>query len=132
MISTGDLMTRLIVVLLSAIASTVSLPAQATFGSVTGTVTDPAGAVVPNASVQVTNQETGLAKSVASDSFGNYEVTHLNPGLYSVTTQAPGFKKFEHRDILLETLRAVRINVRLEVGDVGAEVTVTAGTPVVE
>jgi hypothetical protein len=132
MISTGILMTRLIAVLLSAIASTVSLLAQATFGSVTGTVTDPAGAVVPNASVQVTNQETGLAKSVASDSFGNYEVTHLNPGLYSVTTQAPGFKKFEHRDILLETLRSVRINVRLEVGDVGAEVTVTAGTPVVE
>src|ERR1041384_6024628 len=122
-------MTRLI---LSLFLTAGSMPAQATFGTIVGTVTDPAGAVVPNAAVQVTSQETGLVKSVVSDSFGNYEVTHLNPGLYSLTTQAPGFRKFEHRDVTLETLRSVRVNVRLEVGDAGAEVTVTAGTPVVE
>ena len=114
------------------LAAAASLQAQATFGSITGTVTDSAGAVVPRASIQVINQETGLAKPAVSDGLGNYEVTHLNPGMYSVTAQAPGFKKLEHRDILLETLRAVRVNLRLEVGDVGAEVTVTAGTPVVE
>src|SRR5438094_172808 len=122
-------MTRLIVLLLMAAGS---IRAQATFGSITGSVTDPAGGVVPNASIQVINQETGLVKPVVSDSFGNYEVTHLNPGLYSVVTRAPGFKRLEHRDIMLETLRSVRVNVRLEVGDAGAEVTVTAGTPVVE
>src|SRR5262249_31086527 len=122
-------MPRLIFCLFLTAGSTL---AQATFGSIVGTVTDPAGAVVPNATIQVTNQETGLLKSVVSDSFGNYEVTHLNPGLYSVTTQAPGFRKFEHRDVTLEALRSVRVNVRLEVGDAGAEVTVTAGTPVVE
>ena len=122
-------MNRVIVLLLLTAGS---IWAQATFGSITGTVTDPAGGVVPQAAIQVTNQETGLVKSAVSDSFGNYEVTHLNPGLYSVATQAPGFKRLEHRDIMLETLRSVRVNVRLEVGDVGAEVTVTAGTPVVE
>src|SRR5258706_7596728 len=109
-----------------------SIWAQATFGSITGTVTDSAGGVVPQAAIRVTNQETGLVKSAVTDSFGNYEVTHLNPGLYSVATQAPGFKRLEHRDILLETLRSVRVDARLEVGDVGAEVNVTAGTPVVE
>ena len=122
-------MTRLILCLLVAVGS---IRAQATFGSITGTVTDPAGAVVPNASIQVINQETGLVKSATSNGFGNYEVTHLNPGLYSVEAQAPGFRKLEHRDIMLETLRSVRVNLRLEVGDAGAEVTVTAGTPVVE
>ena len=119
-------------VILLFVMSAASLRAQATFGSITGTVTDPGGGVLPRAAIQVTNQETGLVRSVVSDSLGNYEVTHLNPGLYSVAAQAPGFKRLEHRDILLETLRAVRVNVRLEVGDVGAEVTVTAGTPVVE
>ena len=119
-------------VLIFVVLAAGSLRAQATFGSITGTVTDPAGGVVPNAAVQVTNQETGLVKSVVTDSFGNYEVTHLNPGVYSVMAQAPGFKKLEHRDIVLEALRSVRVNAPLEVGDIGAEVTVSAGTPVVE
>ena len=96
-------MTRLIVLLLMAAGS---IRAQATFGSITGSVTDPAGGVVPNASIQVINQETGLVKPVVSDSSGNYEVTHLNPGLYSVVTRAPGFKRLEHRDIMLETAKA--------------------------
>jgi hypothetical protein len=106
--------------------------AQATFGSISGIVTDPAAAVVPNASIVVTNQQTGIAKQVASNESGNYEATHLNPGLYSVTVQASGFKKVEYRDIQLETLRTVRIDVRLEVGDVATDVTVTAVAPVIE
>jgi hypothetical protein len=52
--------------------------------------------------------------------------------MYTVIASAAGFKKFEHRDILVETLRSVRIDLHLEVGDLAAEVTVTAGTPVVE
>ncbi|MEO7649378.1 MAG: carboxypeptidase-like regulatory domain-containing protein, partial [Bryobacteraceae bacterium] len=106
--------------------------AQATFGSISGIVMDPAGAVVPSAAIQVANQQTGIVRQFASDSLGNYEATHLNPGIYSVTAESPGFKKTVHRDIQVETLRTVRINVRLEVGEVGTEVTVAAGTPVVE
>ncbi|MFN0170601.1 MAG: carboxypeptidase regulatory-like domain-containing protein [Bryobacteraceae bacterium] len=125
-------MARYSLVLLFCVASAASMYAQSTFGAITGTVTDPAGAAVPNASLQVKNQLTGLVKPVTSDALGNYEVTHLNPGQYSVAATASGFKKFEHRDILVETLRSVRIDVRLEVGDLAAEVTVTGGTPVVE
>ena len=125
-------MRRLSALFLFAAASVASLNAQATFGSIVGTVTDPAGAVVPNAGIQVANQQTGLTRTLVSDSLGNYEATHLNAGVYSVIVQAPGFKKFEHREILLEALRTARINVALEVGEVGQEVTVTAGTPVVE
>src|SRR5438445_11484607 len=104
-------MTRLIVLLLMAAGS---IRAQATFGSITGSVTDPAGGVVANASIQVINQETGLVKPVVNDSFGNYEVTHLNPGLYAVVTRAPGLKSLEHRDITRETLRSARANVPLQ------------------
>ena len=92
-------------------ASAASLHAQATFGTITGTVMDPLGSVVPSAIVNVTNQETGLVKSILSDSQGNYGVTHLNPGMYTVIASAAGFKKFEHRDILVETLRSVRIDL---------------------
>jgi hypothetical protein len=109
-----------------------ALHAQATFGAITGTVTDSTGAVVPKATVQVINQDTGLTKEAVSNAYGDYEVTHLNPARYTVRARSTGFKKFEHQDILVEALRTVRIHIRLEVGDVGAEVTVTAGTPVVE
>src|SRR5260370_38281731 len=115
------------VILLSLLAAG-SIWAQATFGSITGTVTDPAGGLVPQAAIQVTSQETGLVKSVVSDSFGNYEVTHLNPGLYSVGAQAPGFSRLEHRDILLQTLPSGRGTRRLAGGDVGAQATGLAGT----
>jgi hypothetical protein len=87
---------------------------------------------VPNASIVVSNQQTGISKQVSSDQSGSYEATHLNPGTYSLTVQAPGFKKTEYREIELETLRHLRIDVRLEVGDVASEVTVTASTPVIE
>lgn len=124
-------MNKLVAFLFTTLATTAAY-AQATFGSITGTVSDPAGAIVPNVSIQVINQRTGIVKSVTSGNLGNYEATHLNPGTYSVVAQATGFKKFEHRDIEIEPLRSVRIEVRLEVGDVAAEVTVSAGTPVVE
>lgn len=106
--------------------------AQATFATIAGTVTDASGAVVPNISVTVTNQEMGIQKVVTSDDRGNYEATHLNPGAYSVTAQPTGFRKFEHRDIMLEALRTVRIDLRLELAGTGTEITVTGGTPVVE
>ncbi len=106
--------------------------AQATFGTITGTVMDPSSAAVPNASVTVRNQDTGLARTVATDVRGQYEVTHLNPGTYAVTAEAAGFRKFEHLDLVLRSLQTARVDVNLEVGAAGSEITITAGTPVVE
>jgi hypothetical protein len=106
--------------------------AQATFGTITGNITDPSGSVVPNAKVEVTNQATGITKAAITDSSGNYEATHLNAGTYTVLAEAPGFRRFEHRDIVLGSTETARIDVRLEVTSVGTEVTVTAGTPVIQ
>ncbi|MEK7405783.1 MAG: TonB-dependent receptor [Acidobacteriota bacterium] len=105
---------------------------QATFGVIAGRVTDATGAVIPGARIRVTNQATNISRALSSDALGNYEATHLNPGLYTVAAEAAGFKKSVHREILLETLGRVRIDVRLEVGEVASEVTVTEGAPVVE
>jgi Carboxypeptidase regulatory-like domain len=106
--------------------------AQATFGTITGIVTDSSGAVVPDLVVKILSQDTGITREVVSNESGIYEATHLNPGRYTVSTQSAGFKKFEHRDVVVEALRTVRINILLEVGNMDAEITVDARTPLVE
>jgi len=95
-------------------------------------VIDTSGATVPRAEIKVVNQATNISRTVSSDAFGNYEATHLNPGLYTVIAEAPGFKRVVHREIRLEALASVRIDIRLEVGEVAAEVTVVGGAPVIE
>ncbi len=58
---------------------------QATFGSITGSVTDSTGAVIPSAAVQVTNEGTNVSRTVTTSTSGNYEVPTLNAGRYRVT-----------------------------------------------
>ncbi|MDX1983425.1 MAG: carboxypeptidase regulatory-like domain-containing protein [Bryobacteraceae bacterium] len=109
-----------------------ALFAQATFGTVVGSVTDSTGAVIPNVALEIRNEGTNVARSLASDASGSYEFTHLIAGSYSVTAKAAGFKTFVSKGILLESLRTVRVDVRMEVGEVGVEVTVQGAAPVVE
>lgn len=105
---------------------------QATFGTITGTIVDATGAVVPKAALQVTNEGTHISRAVISDNGGTYEFTHLNAGVYTVTAKAVGFKTFVASGITVEALRTVRVDVRLEVGEVGVEITVHGVTPVIE
>lgn len=95
--------------------------------SVQGTVTDPSGAVVPGASVTVTNQSTGIETTVTSDSAGLYRVDHLQPGAYRIAVNAPSFMRStsENVQVLAETPRG--FNVTLQPGTAGEQVTVTAG-----
>jgi hypothetical protein len=106
--------------------------AQATFGAITGTVTDSTGAVVPNTEIQVTNEGTNLSRSARTAGSGAYEIPSLNPGTYRITAKAPGFKTFVAAGIQIAALRTVRVDVRLEVGEVGTEVTVQGAAPVIE
>ncbi|MEX2262986.1 MAG: carboxypeptidase-like regulatory domain-containing protein [Bryobacteraceae bacterium] len=110
----------------------IALYSQATFGTITGTVTDSTGAVVPNTDLQVTNQGTNISRSATSGGSGTYEFTHLNSGTYAITAKVAGFKTFVTRDIALEALRTVRVDIQLDVGDVGIEVLVQGSAPVVE
>jgi len=105
---------------------------QATFGTITGSVTDSTGAVIPNAAVQVTNEGTNVSRSVISSASGSYEVPNLNSGRYRVTAKQPGFKTFTVQGIEVAALRTVRVDVRLEVGEVGTEVTIQGAAPVIE
>ncbi|MBK9169583.1 MAG: carboxypeptidase regulatory-like domain-containing protein [Bryobacterales bacterium] len=123
---------RVLCLLAAALGSLNLAWGQATFATITGTVTDLTGAVIPAATLQLVNENTGISRSVTSDASGTYEFTHLIAGTYSVTAQAPGFKTFRLQGIAVESLRTVRIDIRVEVGEVGVEVTVQASAPVIE
>jgi len=114
------------------LGSFVAANAQTTAGSVVGTVTDPSGAVIAAASITVTNVETGIATKTVTDSSGNYVVTPLPVGRYSVTVEASGFKKSVRSDITLNVQDRLRVDVALEVGAVTDTVEVQAAAPVLE
>src|SRR5437879_12350076 len=92
----------LIFVLLAAalaLAFSGSTLAQGTTGTLRGQVLDPAGAVVPNAEVTVTNQETGVSVKVTTTSAGTYALPSLIPGVYKISVEAKGFKSFVKKDV---------------------------------
>lgn len=93
-------------------------------GSITGTVRDASGAVVPKARVVVSNPDKGLHDATVTNSVGDYVVTGLAEGHYIVNVQAPGFQKFEARNVVLRVGQSVRQDADLTVGQASSEVVV--------
>jgi Carboxypeptidase regulatory-like domain/TonB-dependent Receptor Plug Domain len=97
--------------------------------SLTGTVSDQSGAVVSGASVTLHNDDTNSdVITVKTDSSGLYTASELPLGTYTVTVQAPGFKKFVVSGVVLHVGEQRTLNTKLSVGGVAEEVTVTAST----
>lgn len=108
------------------------LPAQSTFGTIVGSLRDPAGAAIPRARVIATNEGTSAAKETTTDESGNYDLTYLLPGPYTVTAEAAGFQRYVQRRVTLETAQILRIDIQMTVGQITETVNVEAQTPVVE
>jgi hypothetical protein len=106
------------------ISLAVQVSAQVNNASLTGLVTDSAGAVVPNASVMVKNKATDLESVATTDSSGYYTFASLPVGTYTVTIELPGFKKAVRENISLEVGQKARIDTSLEVGAVSETVVV--------
>ncbi|MBZ5673372.1 MAG: TonB-dependent receptor [Acidobacteriia bacterium] len=106
--------------------------AQSDRGTITGTVTDPAGAVVPGAPVEARNVQTGAVYQAAGSSTGNYTLSQLPTGTYEVSVTVAGFKKFVRQNIVLPVAQTVRIDVALEVGSATESVTVTEAAPLLK
>lgn len=119
-------------VLLFLVSMGVYAYAQDSRGSITGQVTDPTGAALPNASVTVTNSDTGAVFHATTTAEGFYTAPDLLPGGYTVTVNATGFRGFERTGIQLQTQENVTINVKLTVGSASAMITVTASTPLID
>src|SRR3990167_10142916 len=118
--------------LLAAFLSTAPLSAQVVTGAITGRITDTTGAVIPEASVQVQNVETGLARNVQTDAGGRYVVRNLPVGSYTVTVQQTGFGTLVRSGITLTVGSEVTLNLELSVGTVQERVEVTAEAPAIE
>src|SRR5579884_4216706 len=118
---------RILSVLCAAIMLVSCAWAQEDRGRISGLITDPSGAVVPNATVTLLNEETHVTQATVSDGAGAYVFNLLNPGLYSVTVDAPGFSKFEVQHVRVGVAAHVGVNAKLEVGKSTNTVTVSAG-----
>jgi hypothetical protein len=108
------------------------LRAQTFAASVTGTVTDPSGAVVPGARVTMTNVSNGFAYTAITNGSGIYVVLNLRPDTYTLTVSAKGFRTYSRRGITLVVNQAANVNVRLEVGSSVQTVQVNAAPPVLD
>src|SRR5262249_43724458 len=108
------------------------LLAQSDRGTLTGQVTDPSGAAVPNVTVVATNQATGVKYKSSSTDTGNYLVTQLPPGNYDVSAEAPGFRPRIQKSVGIHVAQTLTLNLPLELGAVEQAVEVTGAAPVIE
>src|SRR5262249_23131453 len=95
-----------------------SAPAQTAAAQLSGRVTDPSGAVIPNAQITVKNKETGVGRHTTSNEAGYYAVPSLDPGVYEVLVEQRGFRPVRRSGIQLHVNQASAIDFSLEVGDV--------------
>ncbi len=122
----------LIGVLMALLACPSSFKAQSTFGTLTGTITDPSGAVVAGAKVVITNKRTEAGRTVLSGADGFYLAPNLDPGIYDLNVEAAGFQKLNRTDVELLARQTVRVDARLEVGAAESQqVEVTASVGVI-
>jgi len=108
------------------------LQAQATTATVLGTVTDPSGAAVGDAAVQVKNVGTGIAQTTTSDSAGRFRVPDLGLGDYEVQASKPGFQTVVHKGITLTVGSESVVDFSLQVGQQQQTVTVEGQVSQVE
>ena len=108
------------------------LAAQDYRGSLLGRVSDPSGAVIPGASVSAVQEGSGLKATTLSNAEGNYILPVLEPGTYTVTVEAPGFKKLVRPQVTVRTGERLELNFQLEVGTPTETITVTAELPLLQ
>jgi hypothetical protein len=99
--------------------------AQTATGTITGTISDPAGAVIANAPLTLKNSETGTALEAQSSSTGNFTFPNLQVGTYELATTVPGFKSYTRQNLGVQATQTIRVDVTLEVGSSAESITVT-------
>ena len=95
-----------------------------TTGTLLGVVSDPNGAVIPSATVRVTNTDTGFTANVVSNSEGSYLIPLLPIGHYSIVVEAGGFRTFKESGVVVPVAQNIRVDAKLEIGQVAQTVTV--------
>lgn len=110
----------------------VCLSAQVDTGGVTGTVTDPTGAVVPGVKVTLTNNATNISESTESTATGTYSFSGMRPATYTLRAELRGFQTFIDKGLEIHVQQTATVDVQLVAGAVSQEVTVTAAAPLLQ
>jgi hypothetical protein len=103
-----------------------------TGGTITGVISDPAGAVVPGAPVQAKNMDTGVVSGASTSATGNYTLGDLPAGTYEIDVSVPGFKKYVRAGITVQQLQITRVDAMLEVGTATESVVVEGEAPLLK
>ena len=103
-----------------------------TGGTITGLISDPAGAVIANAPVEAKNAATGVVATAATSATGNYVFGALPAGSYEISATVPGFKKYSRTGITVQQLQTTRVDIALEIGASTESVTVNADAPLLK
>ena len=127
---------RLLALAVAAIlAVSATLPATAQTagtGTISGSVTDASGAIVPGASVIITATDTGASRTLTTNSSGEYTSTFLQPGRYEVIATATGFGKVNRQNLVLTVGQVLTVDVTLPAASAATEVTVTDASPLID
>jgi hypothetical protein len=115
-----------------ALLSASTAKAQTTTGSIYGTVTDSSGAVIPGATITVTNVETNAAVSAKTSGTGDYIFPVLNPGSFKVTAKMTGFNSVTETDLRLDANQNLNASFSMTPGDVTTEVTVQSSVQLID
>src|SRR5215831_20887042 len=126
------ILTCLLVCIVCLLANVRKSAAQNITGTILGTVRDPQGAVVPNASVSAKNVGTGAERTVLTDASGGFSIASVPAGSYDVTVLASGFQTEVRSKITMTVGAAIRVDFTLKVGTVAEQVEITAEAPQVE
>src|SRR5919106_300991 len=106
--------------------------AQFDTATVLGTIRDSSGAVVPGATVTLTNVRTGITASTTTEQEGHYLFLNVRVGTYSVKGELPGFSVAEAKDVQVTVNARLRVDLTLQVGNVGETITVAAAATLLE
>ena len=131
--SRGTWTTRVMsLLLLAVLALPVSAAAQAVSGTLLGAVKDNSGGVLPGVTVVVTNEGTGLTRTLVTDEAGEYTAPQIPTGTYTVAAELSGFKKSTKTGIRVGVDQRVRIDLDLQIGEMSETVSVVAETPMMQ
>jgi hypothetical protein len=126
-------MVRVGVVLATVLLLTSSVAsAQQGTAELRGRVLDQQGAALPAVTIVVRHQESGLFREIVSGSDGSFLLSGMNPGVYEVTAELSGFKKYQRTNVALEVGRTAELGITLELGGIEESITVTGESPLVD